>query len=178
MGAAETQSGNRQWRRWALDALIFLAILFGVSAWQAHGLPEGDAPSVQGTRTDGVQVAKSGVGWATSDKGKATLVVFWATWCPVCRAEAGNIEAIAGDWSVISVAMQSGDAPAVRKYMKEHDLKVPSVVDEDGTISSDWKVRGVPTHFIIDPSGNIRFRVVGYATEVGLRARLWWAGVG
>jgi hypothetical protein len=36
-------------------------------------------------------------------------------------------------------------------------------------------VRGVPAHFIIDPAGNVRFRVVGYATTWGLRARLWWA---
>ena len=34
--------------------------------------------------------------------------------------------------------------------------------------------RPQPTHFILDPAGNIRFRVVGYATELGLRARLWF----
>ncbi|MBL8489984.1 MAG: hypothetical protein JNM82_04320 [Rhodocyclaceae bacterium] len=42
-------------------------------------------------------------------------------------------------------------------------------------MTENWRVRGVPTHFVVDPSGRVRFRVVGYATEFGLRARLWWA---
>lgn len=45
----------------------------------------------------------------------------------------------------------------------------------DGSQAIDWGVRGVPTHFIVDGAGNIRFRVVGYATTWGLKARLWWA---
>jgi hypothetical protein len=39
----------------------------------------------------------------------------------------------------------------------------------------NWGVRGVPTHFVVDAAGNVRFRVVGYATTWGLKARLWWA---
>lgn len=168
----------KRWRKWALEALILLGIMLGISTWQNQGLPEGAAPPIQGTRTDGVKVIKAGTGWAASNQGKATLVVFWATWCPVCGVEAGNIEAIAENWPVLTVAMQSGDAAAIRRHLKEHDLRVPAVVDEEGTIAADWHTRSVPTHFIIDPLGNIRFRVVGYATEIGLRARLWWASTG
>jgi hypothetical protein len=36
-------------------------------------------------------------------------------------------------------------------------------------------VRGVPAHFVVDGQGKVRFAVVGYATEWGLRARLFWA---
>jgi hypothetical protein len=36
-------------------------------------------------------------------------------------------------------------------------------------------VSGVPSHFVVDSAGNVRFRVVGYTTTWGLRARLWWA---
>jgi hypothetical protein len=93
----------------------------------------------------------------------------------VCRAEEGNIVAVAEDWPVVSVAMQSGDAATVAKYLKERDNPVPAVIDDAGLIAADWRVRGVPAHFILDPAGNIRFRVVGYATNLGLRARLWWA---
>jgi len=110
----------RRWRKWALEALIFLAIVVGLSVWQNRGLPEGAAPPLQGIRTDGVQVNIVGDAGTISKQGKATLVVFWATWCPVCRAEAGNIEAIAGEWPVISMVMQSGDATAIRKHLKEH----------------------------------------------------------
>lgn len=158
----------KRWRRWLLELLFFIAIITAITLWQNRGLPEGAAPPLEGLRTDGV-TEKLGA------HSTAQLVVFWATWCPVCRAEEGNITAVAEDWPVISVALQSGDAVEISKYLKARSIALPAVVDEDGAIAADWRVSGVPAHFIIDPAGNIRFRVVGYATTVGLRARLWWA---
>jgi thiol-disulfide isomerase/thioredoxin len=158
----------KRWRGWLTEAALIFAIIIGISLWQNRGLPEGAAPPLAGMRTDGSFV-KVGAG------GTASLLVFWATWCPICKAEAGNIEAIATDWPVISVAMQSGDAVAVTQYLAARAGSLPAIVDASGGISADWRVRGAPTHFVIDPAGNIRFRVVGYATEIGLRARLWWA---
>jgi alkyl hydroperoxide reductase subunit AhpC len=49
--------------------------------------------------------------------------------------------------------------------------------DEDGWISEKWGVHAVPASFIIDRTGRIRFVEVGYTTEIGLRLRLWWAGI-
>lgn len=164
----------KRWRRWALELLLLAAIVGAVTVWQNRGLPAGAAPPLAGVRTDGTAV-KLGAGGAAAGNQQAQLVVFWATWCPVCKAEAGNIEDVARDWPVVSVAMQSGDAATVAKYLQANGLKVPAVNDDDGDIAADWRVRGVPTHFILDPAGNIRFRVVGYATEWGLRFRLWWA---
>lgn len=158
----------QRWKRWGLEALILLTIVAGVTLWQNRGLPEGPAPVLSGVRTDGTT--------ATLGPGeRAQLVVFWATWCPVCRTESGNIESVAQDWPVISVAMQSGDREEVAKYLADKQLKVPAIEDDDGDISITWRVKVVPAHFIIDPQGIIRFRMVGYATELGLRARLWWA---
>lgn len=161
-------SDPQRWRRWILDALILAAIVGGVSYWQSHGLPDGIAPPLAGVRTDGSAV-KVGPG------DTAQLVVFWAVWCPACRAEEGNISSVAEDWPVISVAMQSGDAAAVAKYLAERNIALPTLIDADGFVAADWRVRATPTHFIIDPAGNVRFRLVGYTTTLGLRARLWWA---
>jgi thiol-disulfide isomerase/thioredoxin len=158
----------KHWRKWAFEVLILFAIVVAATLWQNRGLPEGAAPPLAGTRTDGSSI-KVGAGET------ASLVVFWATWCPVCKAEEGNIVSVAEDWPVISVAMQSGDAAAVTKHLKERGIALPALVDEDGTIAADWRVRGVPAHFVIDQAGNVRFRMVGYATTLGLRARLWWA---
>jgi thiol-disulfide isomerase/thioredoxin len=177
----------KRWRRWGIEALILVAMVIAIGVWQNRGLPEGAAPPLAGVRNDGVATSLAEiqkVGAASSGRfrpdglpagGTATLVVFWATWCPVCKAEEDNISAVAADWPVVSVAMQSGDVVAVTKHLKERKLDLRAIVDEDGSIAADWRVRGVPAHFIIDPAGNIRFRVVGYATTLGLRLRLWWA---
>jgi len=106
------------------------------------------------------------------------LVHFWATWCPVCRAEQGAIAAIAQDRpDTITVAMQSGSDAEVAKHLVEQGLRFPVLNDSDGRLSSAWGVHAVPASFIISPDGQIRFVEVGYTTALGLRLRLWLAGV-
>jgi thioredoxin-related protein len=48
--------------------------------------------------------------------------------------------------------------------------------DPDGALAAAWGVRGVPTFFVVDSQGMIRFREVGYTTGLGLRWRLWLVG--
>jgi thiol-disulfide isomerase/thioredoxin len=161
---------KQKWRKWALEALVIVAVVVGIQVWQSRGLPEGPAPALAGALLDGRPVSLDETLKAAG--GKPVLVAFWATWCPVCKAEDGNIEAASRSQSVLSVAMQSQD---VAGHMAERGLTFPTIDDPDGALASTWKVRGVPAHFVIDGAGNVRFRVVGYATEWGLRARLWWA---
>jgi len=162
----------KRWQRLSLEAALILAVILGAQYWQTRGLPEGAAPPLAGVLTDGSQV-KIGAGDTANDA--PTLVAFWATWCPVCTAEEDNIVSVAKEHRVISVAMQSGDAATVVKHLKERGIALPALVDVDGRHAANWRVRGVPTHFVVDGAGNIRFRVVGYATTWGLKARMWWA---
>jgi thiol-disulfide isomerase/thioredoxin len=163
----------KNWRRWVLEALAIIGIVVIVQFWQARGLPEGSAPDLTGSGLDGKPLSLSDTVAAAG--GKPVLVAFWATWCAVCKAEGGNLASIARDTPFLSVAMQSGEAAAVTTYLTERRRMFPTINDPEGQLAADWRVRGVPSHFIIDSKGNVRFRVVGYATEWGLRARLWWA---
>ncbi|MBN8477270.1 redoxin domain-containing protein [Sulfuritalea sp.] len=176
----QTLLPTKRWQRWLLEAALILAVILGAQHWQTRGLPEGAAPPLAGVLTDGSQIkvgAPQGLPSVAGEtaNGAPTLVAFWATWCPVCTAEEDNIVAVAKEHRVISVAMQSGDAAAVIKHLQERGIELPALVDADGRHAQNWRVRGVPTHFVVDGAGNIRFRVVGYATTWGLKARLWWA---
>ncbi|MDP2809267.1 MAG: redoxin domain-containing protein [Rhodocyclaceae bacterium] len=190
----QTLLPKKRWQRILLEAGLIIAVIFGAQYFQTRGLPEGAAPPLEGIRTDGSQVKvpagdpkvvqskhSAGAGAlhardsASRASDTATLVVFWSTWCPVCKAEEGNIVSVAQDYRVVSVAMQSGDATTVTKHLKERGIDLPALIDADGRHAANWRVRGVPTHFVVDGAGNIRFRVVGYATTWGLKARLWWA---
>jgi thiol-disulfide isomerase/thioredoxin len=130
----------------------------------------GAAPALQGVTLAGQRYQ------LPAHPPRPVLVHFWATWCPVCRAEQGSIAAIAEDADVISVAMQSGPPAEVAGYVKEQGIVFPVLNDADGSISNAWGVHAVPASFIIAPDGQIQFVEVGYTTEVGLRLRLWWAG--
>jgi peroxiredoxin len=73
--------------------------------------------------------------------------------------------------------MQSGKAEEVARYMREQGITFSALNDQDGRISAAWGVHAVPASFIITPDGQIRFVEVGYTTSLGLRLRLWLAGM-
>jgi len=165
-----------RWQRWAVEALIFLALFVALQLWQARDTPRGAAPPFAGQRLDGQ--AFDLANWRAERPGDAHLLYFWADWCPVCKTTAGNVTAIAADWPVISIASQSGPAATVGNAMAERGYAWPTLADPPGDLLKRYGLPGVPAFIIIDPAGDIRFVSVGYTSEIGLRLRLWWASRG
>ena len=174
-GASPVKAGatRRRILRYAVELLVVLAIILGVRAWQQQGVVSGPAPALVGVLLDGEKYFSLSL---AALNGQPVLVHFWATWCPVCSAEQGSIEALAKEYPVITVAMQSGAAETVSAHLNKEALSFPVINDPDGTIAAQWGVRAVPASFVVDGAGRIRFVEVGYTTGVGLRLRLWWAG--
>lgn len=161
-----------KWRRYAINALLFIAIMAAVRTWQQRDMVSGIAPALHGVTLVGKSYN------LPSHRAQPVLVHFWATWCPICRTEQGSIASLAhDDPNVVTIAMQSGKPEEVARYMSEQHIDFPVVNDADGRISSAWGVHAVPASFIITPDGNIRFVEVGYTTGLGLRFRLWLAGL-
>ncbi len=158
------------WRKRALNLLLFVVLIAGIRAWQHRDMASGPVPGLQGTLLDGHPYV------LPTKPAKPVLVHFWATWCPVCRAEQGSIEAIArDDPNVITVAMQSEGSAEVSRHLAREGLHFPVVNDPEGRLSAAWGVHAVPASFIVNPDGQVRFIEVGYTTEIGLRLRLWLA---
>lgn len=169
---ADNQTRSKVWLRRAIEVLLVVALIAGIRAWQQRDIAGGAAPALQGALLDGKPYI------LPAKPAQPVLVYFWATWCPVCRAEQGTIEAITHDHpNVITVAMQSGSRDEVAKHAGEQGLNFPVVNDPDGRISAAWGVHAVPASFIVDTDGEIRFVEIGYTTGVGLRVRLWLAAV-
>lgn len=65
-------------------------------------------------------------------RGRPSIIYFWASGCPVCRGMRSSVSAIAKDYPLISVALQSGTRAELGKYQQEQDFHIPTVSDEDG----------------------------------------------
>ena len=170
----ETPSKSRivKWRGYVVSTLVFVIIVVGIRLWQQRDMPRGSSPALHGVTLAGQPYT------LPARPEKPVLVHFWATWCPVCRAEQDSIAAIAQDHpNTITIAMQSGSSAEIIRYMQEQKINFPVVNDTDSILSRTWGIRGVPTSFIIAPDGQIRFVEVGYTTGIGLRLRLWVAGL-
>jgi thiol-disulfide isomerase/thioredoxin len=162
-----------RWRRWLLEALVFLAAFSAFQLWQARDTPHGAAPNLAGQLIDGQPFDLAT--WHDQNPGRAQLLYFWAEWCPICKTTAGNVSNISADWPVTSIATQSGPPTEIAKVVQDKDYRWSTLADPQGKFLSQYGLHGVPALVIINPAGEISFVSVGFTSEIGLRLRLWWA---
>ena len=160
--------GSFKWRSMLSYLLIFMVAGFLGNVWMTRSQTEGEAPEIIAQSLTGAQFQED----FTQLKSPA-LVYFFADWCPICKVQHPVISAIYKDYAVIGVAMQSGSLANVRQYVADREMPFPVVNDETGYVSARYGVNGVPATFIIDTQGRIQYSTRGYATEAGLRSRLW-----
>lgn len=159
-----------KFKRLLLETILVLGIVGGVALWQGRTLVAGKAPALRAHITTGAV-------FDLAAQDQPTLVYFWGTWCPVCRLTSPGVAAVAAHHRVITVALQSGDAAAINAFLAKKGLTFPVLADPDGMIAARWGVRGVPTIFVVDRRGIIRFTSVGYSSRWGMEARLWAASL-
>ena len=154
-------------RRWLIEGAILLLAFYLGHLWQTRDSIRGPAPALSAQLLGGAPFSLE------TPRDKPLLIYFWATWCPVCKLTSGNIDALTDSHQVVTVAMQSGDAAEIDAYLREKGLHFPVIADPQGRISQTWRVKGVPTIYLVDTNGDIRFVSVGYISTLGIKARLW-----
>ena len=99
--------------------------------------------------------------------GEVALLNVWATWCPSCIAEHGELTRIFETTGLRIIGINYNDDPdAARAWLKRWgDPYALHVVDQAGTLALDLGVYGAPETFVIDAAGVIRYRHVGVVTQ-------------
>jgi len=102
----------------------------------------------------------------SSFKGKVVFLSFWATWCGPCKEELPSIQALYNKMSgkgfvVLAVDLGEGKAK-VAQFVKQYGLTFPVLLDGDASVGSAYGASSIPTNYLIDRSGRIIARVVGY----------------
>jgi len=98
-------------------------------------------------------------------RGKVVFLNFWATWCPPCRHEMPLMEQLyqalhQQPFVMWAVNLQESQEQ-VSRFMVENRLHFPALLDADGAVTALYKVRGLPTTYLIDCAGNTVGWVVG-----------------
>lgn len=94
--------------------------------------------------------------------GKVTLVNFWASWCPPCRAEHPTLTAIAAEGIPVMGIDLKDPEPAAKRFLEDHGNPFAKLgTDPQGRTAIDWGVTAPPETFIIDGEGKVLYRHAG-----------------
>ena len=94
--------------------------------------------------------------------GKITLVNFWASWCPPCRAEHPVLKQMAADGiRVVGVNFKDSAEDASAYLAKDGNPFLALAFDPKGRSAIDWGVTAPPETFIIDGNGTVLLRFTG-----------------
>ncbi len=98
-------------------------------------------------------------------KGHWIFLHFWASWCGPCREEMPTIQGLSenfpnGDFEIVMVNTAE-DEDTIFEFLAAINVDLNSLMDVDGQVTEVWKPRGLPTTFLINPKGEIKYQAIG-----------------
>jgi peroxiredoxin len=122
-----------------------------------------------------------GKAWHLQDlRGQVVLVNFWATWCPPCRKEMPDLDALYGkfkDQGFVVLAISDEDAAKVSPYLADHKVGYPVLLDPGRKVNNLFIVEGIPKSFVYDRRGKMVAQSIDMRTQSQFLAMLAQAGL-
>jgi peroxiredoxin len=106
--------------------------------------------------------------------GKVVLVNFWATWCPPCRKEMPDLEALYTrfkDQGLVILAVSDEEAAKVKPFIAERKITYPILLDPGRKVNTLFRIEGIPKTFIYDRTGKL------VAESIDMRTRNQFLGM-
>lgn len=150
----------RRWR-WA----VFLAWLYASLA-AAIEVPKGilvlngrPAPALKLADMEGKTVDLATL------RGQWVLVHFWASWCGPCRKEMPTLDQLSKTiptqkFRILLINTAESD-DEVFSFLPTVSPDLNALMDRDGKVTERWQPRGLPSSFIVDPQGRLRYLALG-----------------
>ena len=97
--------------------------------------------------------------------GKVLLINFWASWCRPCIEEVPGIQRLIAamrerPFAVIGVNVGEGER-RVQATVKRLRMEFPILLDKDSTEFKSWGANVLPTAYVLDGSGRVRYLARG-----------------
>jgi peroxiredoxin len=99
-------------------------------------------------------------------KGKVVIVDFWATWCEPCKKSFPKLQDLstkykASGLEIVGVS-EDEDSKGIADFGKTYGAKFPLVWDNGKALADKWKPPNMPSSYIVDKTGVVRFVHMGY----------------
>lgn len=165
----------------AVLGLIVIAVVWVISSQQA-GASLPPAAEVNRPASDFALPTLDGKQVRLSDyRGKVVLVNFWYTNCAPCREETPALQASyqklsAQGLEIIGVNVRENERKGadgdndIRTFLAQHHVTYPIALDTDSAVDRAYQVYVLPTSFLIDRAGNVRYLLFSAVTAKDVEA--------
>jgi peroxiredoxin len=122
-----------------------------------------------------------GKSWHLRDlRGKVVLVNFWATWCPPCRKEMPDLQALSDkykDQGLVVLSISDEEMAKVSPFIAEHKISYPVLLDPGRKVNELFQVEGIPKSFVYDRDGKLVAQSIDMRTRGQFQQMLAQAGL-
>jgi peroxiredoxin len=101
-------------------------------------------------------------------RGKVVVLNFWATWCPPCRKELPDLEALYQRFrsrGLVILAISDEDTGKVQPFIAEHTLTYPVLLDPGRKVNDLFQVEGIPKSFVYGREGKLVAEAIDMRTQ-------------
>ncbi len=151
--------------------LIILTAAIALLVGKAEAFPKNGDPAPSLTLPD---LKGNRLALPAMAKGKILVIHFWSASCEYCRKEMAALEKLkAENKNLFPVSISVGDSPkSIEQYLEMSRPSYPIMIDNDRSIATNYGVTGIPTTYVIDGKGIIRYKIFGEISAPGLRRLL------
>src|SRR6185437_1693122 len=108
----------------------------------------------------------NGQGKMGLEKGKVTIVDFWATWCEPCKKSFPRYQELytkyqASGLAVVAVSVDD-EKTDIPSFIKTYGAKFPVGWDDGHKVADCYRPPNMPSAYVIDKTGTIKFVHNGY----------------
>jgi peroxiredoxin len=147
----------------------------------AEALAKLEADDAKRQTADFTLLDLQGKPWHLRDlKGKVVLVNFWATWCPPCRKEMPDLQALYDkykDQGFLVLSISDEETAKVSPFIAERKITYPVLLDPGRKINDAFIVEGIPKSFVYDREGKMVAQSIDMRTRNQFQQMLSQAGL-
>lgn len=114
---------------------------------------------------------------STDFAGMVVILDFWATWCGPCRMEIPGFIELQKEYAkdglaVVGVSLDQEGATVLKPFIEQMGINYPIVIGDENIVNAFGGVQSIPTTFIIDRSGQIVGKHVGYTAKAEFESEI------
>jgi peroxiredoxin len=122
-----------------------------------------------------------GKSWTLKDlRDHVVLLNFWATWCPPCRKEMPDLDALSRqyqDQGLVVLAITDEEPAKVTTFLATHPVSYPILLDPGHKVNEQFHVDGIPKSFVYNRAGTLVAQAIDMRTRRQFLALLSRAGL-